>query len=297
MKNNWIEFCINTTTIIGELLSDFFQNEGAKGVVLGEWNKDISEYTTVKAYFLEDEKNINDILDSINDKLRLYSEYGLNIGSGEVYYNIVKEEDWENNWKRFFTTFKLGKNIVIKPLWDNYSKKENEIIINFDPGMAFGTGTHPSTKLCIEELEILSEKLENKNINVLDLGTGSGILSIELALLGFKNITAIDNDIVSYRAAKENFNINKINPELIYGTILDTNKSFDIIVANLLAEIIEDLSYEISKKLNKNGVFIGAGIIRKKEKDVIHKLESNYLKYIESKYIDDWVLVKFLKDR
>jgi len=297
MKNNWIEFCINTTTIIGELLSDFFQNEGAKGVVLGEWNKDISEYTTVKAYFLEDEKNINDILDSVNDKLRLYSEYGLNIGSGEVYYNIVKEEDWENNWKRFFTTFKLGKNIVIKPLWDNYSKKENEIIINFDPGMAFGTGTHPSTKLCIEELEILSEKLENKNINVLDLGTGSGILSIELALLGFKNITAIDNDIVSYRAAKENFNINKINPELIYGTILDTNKSFDIIVANLLAEIIEDLSYEISKKLNKNGVFIGAGIIRKKEKDVIHKLESNYLKYIESKYIDDWVLVKFLKDK
>lgn len=295
MDNNWIEICINTTTIVGELLSEFFENEGSKGVILGEWHEDISEYTTVKAYFLEGEKDINDILDLINDKLRLYSEYGLNIGSGEVFYNTVKEEDWSNNWKKFFTTFKLGKNIIIKPIWDQYNKQENDIIINFDPGMAFGTGAHPSTKLCIEELEILSEKLSDKNINILDLGTGSGILTIELALMGFNNITAIDNDIVAYRASNENFNINKMNPELIHGTINDTDKKFDLIVGNLLAEIIESLSYEISQKLNENGIFIGAGIIRKKEKDVINALKKNGLKYIESKYIDDWVMIKLSK--
>lgn len=292
--NNWIEISINTTTIVGELLSEFFEKEGSKGYILGEWNDNVSEYTTIKAYFIEGEKNIDNIIDLVTNKLKLYHDFGINIGSGEVFYKIVREEDWENNWKKYFTTLKVGKNIVIKPLWDSYVKNKNDIVINFDPGMAFGTGTHPSTRLCIEEIENISNTL-SKDINILDLGTGSGILTIELALLGFKNITAIDNDIVAYRASQENFKVNNITPQLIHGTIDDTNKNFDLIIGNLLAEIIEELSNKIYNKLNKNGIFIGSGIIKEKEKNLIQNLEKNNLKHIESKHLDNWVLVKFIK--
>lgn len=296
MNNDWTEISINTTTISGELLSEFLIEEGAKGIVLGEWQpENLSEYTTVKAYMPFDYEQIDELQEKIQQQLKSYSESGLNTGANEIIINKVKEEDWANSWKKYFHVLHIGKNLVIKPLWEDYQPKENELVINFDPGMAFGTGSHPSTHLCMEKLEELSESLD-KNINILDLGTGSGILSITLNLLGFKNITAVDIDGVAVRASEENFKINNLDINLFKGELKDCKGNYDFIAGNLLAEIIESLSSQIPEKLNKGGYFMGSGIIKQKEQHVIDALEKNGLTLLERKYLGDWVLLLFKKD-
>lgn len=296
MNNDWTEISINTTIIAGELLADFLIEEGAKGIVLGEWQPEsLSQYTTVKAYMPFDYEHIDELSVKIQEQLKSYIESGLNTGANEILINKVKEEDWANSWKKYFHVLNIGKRLVIKPLWEDYSPKETDLVINFDPGMAFGTGAHPSTQLCMEKLEELSETLD-KNINTLDLGTGSGILSITMNLLGFKNITAVDNDGVAVRASEENFKINNMDINLFKGEIKDCNENYDFIAGNLLAEIIESIADKIADKLKPNGLFMGSGIIKHKENSVKEALERNGLKLLETKYQGDWVLVMFRKD-
>lgn len=295
MNNDWTEISINTTTIAGELLSDFLIGEGSKGIVLGEWQPEtLSEYTTVKAYFPFDYEKIDELENKIQTQLKSYSESGLNTGANEVLINKVKEEDWANSWKKYFHVLPIGKNLVIKPLWEDYEPKENELVINFDPGMAFGTGSHPSTQLCMEKLEEIHNIIP-KDANILDLGTGSGVLSITMSLLGFKNITAVDIDGVAVRASEENFKINDMSINLFKGELKDCNDSYDFIAGNLLAEIIESLAQQISDKLKPNGYFMGAGIIKHKEESVKQALQNAGLTLLETRYHGDWVLVMFKK--
>ena len=296
MNNDWTEISINTTTIAGELLSDFLLEEGAKGIVLGEWSPDnLSEYTTVKAYMPFDYENLDQLEEKILRQLRSYSESGLKTGAKEILIKQVKEDDWANSWKQYFHVTPVGKNFIIKPLWEDYTANDHELIINFDPGMAFGTGTHPSTHLCLEKLEEIAEENTDKNINILDLGTGSGVLAIAMNLLGFKNITAIDIDSVAVKASQENFKINNLEINLFKGELKDTKDNYDFIAGNLLSEIIESLAGDIYQKLNSQGLFMGAGIVKRKEGDVISSLEKAGLKLIDSKYYDDWVLLLFKK--
>lgn len=297
MTNNWIEIAISTTVVVGELLYEFLETEGAKGVIMGEWaSGKKSEYTVVKAYFLEDTKNIDELIGKISQKLDFYSESGLNKGSGEIVSKVVNEDSWANAWKAYFKTFKIGKNLIVKPLWDKYKPKKKDLVIDFDPGMAFGSGAHPSTHLCMEKLEeMASGYTDKKNCNVLDLGTGSGILAITLSLLGFEKITAIDIDLVSIRASEENFRINKNNINLFQGELKDCKETYDLIVGNLLAEIIENIAGELYKKINKGGIFMGSGIIRRKEDDVTSALINAGFELIEKKYMENWVLLLFRK--
>ncbi len=299
MTNDWTEVSINTTTIAGELLSDFLLEEGAKGIVLGEWTPENlsetpSEYTTVKAYMSFDYENLDSLEDKIQKQLKSYSQSGLKVGAKEVLIKKVKEDEWSSSWKKYFHVTPVGENFIIKPLWEDYQKNDKDLVINFDPAMAFGTGTHPSTHLCLEKLEQLSSNLD-KNINVLDLGTGSGVLSIALSLLGFKKITAIDIDAVAIKASEENFKINNLEINLFKGELKDCKDIYGLILGNLLSEIIESLANDIYEKLNPNGLFIGAGIVKRKENDVINSLKKVGLELQETKYYDDWVLVLFKK--
>jgi len=295
MNNDWKEITINTTLVASDLLSDFLIGYGAKGVVLGEWEPDkISEYTKVKAYFPFDFVETKELEENIQKEFLRYQECGLNVGAKEINFSVVKEEDWANSWKQYFHVLHVGKNIVIKPLWEEYEKKADDIVINFDPGMAFGTGTHPSTQLCMEEIESFFDK-DKLNYNVLDLGTGSGILSIQMALMGVNKITAVDNDIVAIKASKENFSLNNLDINIFKGSIDDCSEKYDFIAGNILAEIIENLAEGISKKLVDNGIFMGSGIINHKKNDVIKKLESFGLKLKKEQYKGDWVMLVFEK--
>lgn len=299
MDNNWIELSINTTTVVGEIIADFLVELGSKGVVLGEWDpeQELSQYTKVKAYFPEEIPNITEITEKIIDKLASYKGLDINIGAGEILTKVIKEEDWANSWKQYFHVLRVGEKLVIKPLWEEYDPKEGDLVINIDPGMAFGTGAHPSTQLCMEEIERIfsSQEFDRDTYNILDLGTGSGILAITLNLLGYKKITAVDIDPVAVKASKENFAMNNMNIDLFQGVLDDCNEQYDFIAGNILAEIIESLAVGISQKLKKGGLFMGSGIINHKEKDVIKSLTDAGLTFIDKKYQGDWVLVNFKK--
>lgn len=298
-SNNWIELSINTTTVVGEIISDFLVEQGAKGVVLGEWDpeQDLSQFTKVKAYFPEETPNLKEISEKISEKLSEYKELNINIGAGEILSKVIKEDDWANSWKQYFHVLRVGEKLVIKPLWEEYEPKEGDLVINIDPGMAFGTGAHPSTQLCMEEIERIfsSPEYDRDNYKILDLGTGSGILAITLNLLGYKKITAVDIDPVAVKASRENFAINNMHIDLFQGILDDCHDEYDFIAGNILAEIIESLAVGISQKLKKGGLFMGSGIINHKEQDVINALTNAGLTFIDKKYQGDWVLVNFVK--
>lgn len=298
MSNNWQEIAIKTTIKASDALSDFMLEHGSDGVVVDKNEEDevVTYYITLKAYFTEEE-DLNPIISKLKPYLEELSKNGSDIGSGEVVVNQIKASDWENDWKQYFDAFKVGKNLVIKPEWAEYDSTPEDIIIPFDPGGFFGTTPHPSTRLCLEEIEDIASGIKNPNdFNVLDLGTGSGILSLALYHLGFKKITAIDIDPVAIRTSEDNFTLNNMNIELFLGELKDCKENYDFIAGNLLAEIIEELAQEIADKLNKNGLFIGAGITKQKEADIEKALEKVGIKIIKKRYAEEWLCFRAIKE-
>lgn len=297
MSNNWQEIAIKTTVKVSEALSEFMLEHGSDGVVIDKNEEDevVTYYVTLKAYFTEKE-DLNAIISDLNTYLELLAKNDNDIGSGEVSINQIKSSDWENDWKQYFDAFKVGKNLVIKPTWSEYDTTPEDIIIPFDPGGFFGTTPHPSTRLCLEEIEDIASDIKNPNdFNVLDLGTGSGILSLALYHLGFKKITAIDIDPVAIRTSEDNFALNNMSVELFLGELKDCHEKYDFIAGNLLAEIIEELADEIAEKLNKNGLFIGAGITKQKETDIEKALEKVGIKIIKKRYFEEWLCFRAIK--
>ncbi|EIA21762.1 Ribosomal protein L11 methyltransferase, partial [Candidatus Arthromitus sp. SFB-1] len=210
----------------------------------------------VVRYYISEKENVTEFLDIIKSMIR-YENIDCFIETQEVL-----EEDWANNWKKYYHTFKIDNRVVIKPEWENYERLNDEILINIDPGMAFGTGTHETTKLCIQ----MMCKYMKDDYFVYDVGTGSGILGILAAKLNARKVIAIDLDKVSVSAAKYNVKLNNIsNIEIIEGNLLDNmNEKGDIIVSNIIAEIICDLIPDVTKVLNEDGIFIISGIIDSK---------------------------------
>ena len=191
-------------------------------------------------------------LDDISDndereaKIKAYIE---EIG-GEFSKEIIDDSDWKNNWKKFFKILKPNKTIVIVPTWEEYEKKDGEEIIKLEPGMAFGTGSHETTSLCIKKLE---EHMK-PGMKVLDIGTGSGILSIAASKLGASEVLGVDIDPMSVYIANENKKLNEVkNAEFIVGDLLSKVKDkYDIVVSNILAEVIVTMTGDLHKFLNKN---------------------------------------------
>ena len=215
-------------------------------------------------------------------------------------WSIIEEEDWLNSWKKYWGPELVGSNLLILPCWLNLDKKYNEkIIIKIDPGAAFGTGSHPSTNLCLEKLEnmFLSGK------KVLDIGSGSGILGITAKLFGAEEICAIDNDYLAINSTKLNFqinfdNLNKLNTYL--GSFNDVIKKydiakFDLIICNILAEVIKELIPNMSKCLLEDGKVILSGILNSQKDEIIKTLNLNNLKLVDISLKKDWVCISAQK--
>lgn len=230
-----------------------------------EFINNLGDTVVIKSYFSE-QKDISKIVPLIEEKLCFIKKF-LDIGEGFSGYFKVDEEDWSTSWKKHYKPFHLTDRLVIKPSWEVYHKKDDEIIIELDPGMAFGTGTHESTSMC----SVLLEKYINKGDRVIDVGCGTGILSIIASKLGASHITALDIDEVAVRVTKENSVINKIeNIHAIKGVLNDIEKrKSDLIVANIIADVIIDLSSEIPFYLKEGGIFITSGIIKERKQQVI----------------------------
>lgn len=188
----------------------------------------------------------------------------------------VNEEDWANNWKKYFKPTPIGEKLIIVPSWENDNLQNDRIKILIDPGMAFGSGQHETTKLCMEFIE----KYAKENTEMLDVGTGSGILAIAGLLLGIKHATGVDIDPLSIRTARENAAINGVEDKMtvkIGNLADDIEGTFDLVTANIVADIIIELLPDLRPKLSETSVFICSGIIDAREDDVISAIvEYNY---------------------
>ena len=209
---------------------------------------------------------------------------------GDVLINNVDEEDWAQNWKIHYKTEHITNNIIIKPSWETYVGKTNELVIELDPGMAFGTGSHETTIMCARALE---EYVDNTK-DVFDIGCGSGILSIIAAKLGAKRVLAIDLDPMCVKVTEENININRVSDRVKTqtGNLFDlVDGKADIIVANIIAEIIVGMIPDIKEYLNKDGVFIASGIIESKLPIVQKALHDNGYTIVKILQINGWLAI------
>lgn len=305
MDGTWIEVRVITKSEALEPISGIFYSLDCKGVaiedpedILGReqgpltWDfADINvlehkgKVAVVKAYFAE-EDNIEDVLAYVNERLEELKEMGLDLGEAKVEHEKMHEEDWANTWKQYYKPSKVGEKIVVKPIWEEYEAKENELVVDLDPGMAFGTGTHETTRMCIQALE----KYVKEESTVFDVGCGSGILAIAAAKLGAKLAVGVDLDPVAVESSIENVGYNNLsNIEILHGNLVEViDGKADIVVANILAEIICILTDDVKRVLKDGGIFITSGIIHDRVDMVCEKLEATGFEVIEKNRDGEW---------
>lgn len=307
----WIEVNVAVTHEAVEAVADMLTSIGSKGVAIedpqlindlrnsGTWElcdipeQENTEVVTVSAYYADDEK-LEKRLAEIDEQLALIEERIGKYRFGNTRFRKVSEQDWANEWKQYFHVTHVGKSLVIKPSWEKYAPKEGEHVIEIDPGMAFGTGTHYTTNMMMERLE----KVITPDSTVFDVGTGSGILAIAAAMLGAKSVKAVDIDGVAVRVAKENVADNGLSEqiEVREGDLLHgTEGKADVIIANIIADIVIMLLQDIPQKLNDNGVLLASGIIEERMPDVEAAAQAQGLYVDAVDHRGGWVVMQMKK--
>lgn len=211
-------------------------------------------------------------------------------GRLEVCIANVQDEDWENNWKQYFKPFEVGDNLLIKPTWEEYENVRNKTIIQIDPGNSFGSGLHETTQMCL----IALESNINQKESVIDVGCGSGILSVAAALLGSQSVIGIDIDETAVETARNCVETNKVQSSvtIMHGDLTShIREQADIVIANLFANIIKRLLPDIKRVLKRNGLFISSGIIGETVAEVKDAYAQNNIRLIETKQMGDWYLL------
>ncbi|MCT4621191.1 MAG: 50S ribosomal protein L11 methyltransferase [Marinisporobacter sp.] len=305
----WIEVKIKTTTEALEAVANILYDVGVGGVAIedpndpifqqketGDWDymdesvlESDFEGAIVKGYLPESE-DLLDKIELIKQSVEKIPQYNLDKGLGEVTTSEVYEEDWANAWKKYYKPKKIGDQVVIKPSWEEYTPSPDDIVVELDPGMAFGTGTHETTMMCIQNLE----KYVKNTSTVFDIGCGSGILSIVAAKLGAKEVIGVDLDEVAVKASKQNVLDNGVDGTVTikHGNLMDViNGQCDIVVANIIADVIIYLSDFIKDFMKENSVFIASGIILEKVDEVVHALEKNEMEIVEVRRQGEWAAI------
>ena len=241
--------------------------------------------------YIVDNRFANTKLNIIFNNLKEFTE-NENEFMYEIFTAKCNDEDWQDEWKKYFHTVNITDNIVIKPSWDEYEPSDNEIVVEIDPGLAFGTGTHETTSLCVEFLE---KYAQNKK-KLLDIGCGSGILMLIGKKLGVEKVVGIDIDEKVNDVVLENFSKNGINEnfQIIIGNLVDdVNEKYDLIVSNILVDVLEKLLEDIEKILEKDATVIFSGILNEKEEAFLKKAKNYNLKQIDRKEKNNWVSLVF----
>jgi len=294
----WLEFSISTTPEYVEPISELFRRYGESGVVVeevGDWDPDqvsgeLAPPTsvTVRTYIP---------LDATAQSRREMIDIGVRLISllqpmGDLEERELEEDEWETAWKSHFTLLRVGKRLVIKPTWQEYTPADGEEVVELDPGMAFGTGHHPTTRMCLEELE----RRILPGMRILDLGTGSAILAVAAAKLGAAEVMALDIASDVLPVARTNVHSNGVTQKVrVLGGTLPQQQvkqaSFDLVVANITAHAIAELAHSIAEVLVPSGVLAASGILVEHQADVEEALSNESLEVVERRYDDDWVLL------
>lgn len=305
----WSELSIHTTNEAIEAVSNIMHEAGASGVVIedsedltkeredqfGEiYSLDPEDFPTegviLKAY-LPVNSFLGETVEAIKLAINNLVTFDINLGANVVTISEVNEEEWATAWKKYYHPVKISKRFTIVPTWETYEPvSSDELIVELDPGMAFGTGTHPTTVMSLQALE----KTVKPGDRVIDVGTGSGVLAIGAALLEAKEVHALDLDDVAVTAARINVKLNKVQNrvKVVHGNLLDTiEEPGDVVVANILAEIIISFTDDAFQAVKPGGVYITSGIISAKKNDVKDALEASGFTVEDVMMMEDWVTI------
>ncbi len=316
----WNKYTLLTTTEAEDLISSMMMDVGIEGIEIEDKiplsEKDRSQMfvdilpegpaddgTARISFYLEPEQDNGAILAAVQEGLDEIRSWGVDVGAGTMEATQTEDKDWINNWKEYFHQFYVD-DILITPSWEPVkSKDQGKLLIQIDPGTAFGTGMHETTQLCIRQIR----KYVTEETVLLDVGTGSGILSIAALKLGAKRALGTDLDPCAISASKENMEVNGIHSEkfqVLEGNIIDNRKiqeqagceQYDMVTANILAEVLVPLTPVIVQHLKKGGIYITSGIIEEKETVVKDAVQAAGLEVLEVTHQGDWVSVTARKN-
>ena len=302
---NWIEITIHTTNEASEIVESILLDYGSTGVAIEDpttLEENLhDDFGTIVELSPTDFPDVGVIVKGYINELNFDDEtftrfkgeleqLGQNINIGEFFKietTTIKDSDWENSWKDYFDILNIGEKFVIVPTWREYENEENKYVINIDPGMAFGTGGHETTSLCIKNLE----KYVKPHDNIIDVGCGSGILSIAASYLTDGEIKAVDLDKLAVDVSRENFALNNLENRIVVekaSLLTKETKKYNVIVANILAHIIELMLDDAYKLLEDGGYYITSGIIKDKKDELLEKMLERGFKLVEETSDNEW---------
>ena len=302
---NWIEITIHTTNEASEIVESILLDYGSTGVAIEDpttLEENLhDDFGTIVELSPTDFPDVGVIVKGYINELNFDNEtfirfkgeleqLGQNINIGEFFKietTTIKDSDWENSWKDYFDILNIGEKFVIVPTWREYENEENKYVINIDPGMAFGTGGHETTSLCIKNLE----KYVKPHDNIIDVGCGSGILSIAASYLTDGEIKAVDLDKLAVDVSRENFALNNLENRITVeeaSLLTKETKKYNVIVANILAHIIELMLDDAYKLLEDGGYYITSGIIKDKKDELLEKMLERGFKLVEETSDNEW---------
>lgn len=305
----WCEISIQTSHEAVELIAEIFRDLGASGVVIedpelvndyitsGKWDyTDIpiakeTEVVVEKAY-LPVNGELEGRIQTLRQEIKALESRGVNTAPAVLTTAELQDEDWSDTWKQYFHTEKPGERVVIKPTWEEYEPKDDEVVIELDPGAAFGTGTHATTSMCIRQLE----KLVKPGMTVFDVGTGSGILSIISAKLGAKNIQAVDYDDSVLKIVEENLEQNNVQDIISVAQsdlMQNVHGKAELVIANIIADIIIRLFDQLDEHLEQGGTLLTSGIIEDRIEDVLAAAEKHGYGVVERLENKGWACITF----
>ena len=285
----WAEITVKVKPPGAEAVADLLIEEGSRGAATARPSEYFEGEVRVSGYLPVDDLLEGKLLTLKERVGKLKGYFDLDIGSLEITIRTVEETDWAEAWKSYYKPFAVGK-VVIKPSWENYEVKADQIVVELDPGMAFGTGQHPTTKLCVEALQ---QQISGGEV-VADIGTGSAILAITAVKLGASKVYAVDADPVAVEVANKNVQCNGLSDIItveLGDSLLVLPEAVDLVVMNILPNVIMDLASEASSALKSGGLMISSGIISERETDVKTKLESVGLETLEVSRDGSWVAI------
>lgn len=305
----WCEISIQTSHEAVELIAEIFRDLGASGVVIedpelvndyitsGKWDyTDIpiakeTEVVVEKAY-LPVNGELEGRIQTLQQEIKALESRGVNTAPAVLTTAELQDEDWSDTWKQYFHTEKPGERVVIKPTWEEYEPQDDEVVIELDPGAAFGTGTHATTSMCIRQLE----KLVKPGMTVFDVGTGSGILSIISAKLGAKNIQAVDYDDSVLKIVEENLEQNNVQDIISVAQsdlMQNVHGKAELVIANIIADIIIRLFDQLDEHLEQGGTLLTSGIIEDRIEDVLAAAEKHGYGVVERLENKGWACITF----
>ena len=313
---NWLEYTVLTTTEASDMISNLLIEAGSKGVMIedkndvalnqrpeGQWDiideeiaRRIGDDVKVTGYYPIDER-IADTVSHIETELRKLQaiEFDFPVGKLTGYTHSIDEEDWAESWKKSYKPFRLGSHIVIKPGWERFDPEPEDRIIEIDPGMAFGTGTHETTGMCVE----LIEEYVKPGMKVIDIGTGTGILAIAAAHMGAKEVLATDLDPMAVKVAAENVEKNGFSGTITTrcGDLLEAvDETGDVVIANIIADVIKMLAAPVRAHIAPGGRFICSGIARERQDEVIEALNAAGYKNLDVREKGEWCAIEAERD-